>query len=422
MSRRAFLARGAAVVAVPCFVPGSVLGKSGAVAASERIVLGAIGIGPRGRYVLERMLDEPDVQFVAVCDVQAGRRRAVLDMAKAKYGRDDCASYIDMFELLARDDIDAVLVATGDRWHSLASILAAQAGKDVYSEKPCGITIGDCQALADTMNRHGRIFQAGTQRRSISNFQFAAYLARSGKLGKIHTVHASIYKLQVRYDWLPAQAEPTRDICDWDRWLGPAPWRPYNKQYVEGGWRGYFDFDSGATLLDWGAHTVDLCQWALGKDGTGPVEYEPDGGTIYARYADGVKLVMRLGGFQNEGNWIGLGTCPVRFEGEEGWVETGDSGDVAVYPQSLLGQRKLYAIRGTDPAGHTRNFFDCVKSRRPTVANPDVMRSSHIVCHAAAIAWQLGRKMKFDPRAEAFVNDDEANRMRTRVQRAPWHV
>jgi predicted dehydrogenase len=422
MSRRVFLSRSAVAVAAPCFVPGSVLGKSGAVAASERIVLGAIGIGPRGRYVLERMLDEADVQFVAICDVQAGRRQAVLEMARAKYGRDDCASYIDMFELLARDDIDAVLVATGDRWHSLASILAAKAGKDVYSEKPCGITIGDCQALANTMNRHGRIFQAGTQRRSISNCQFAAHLAQSGKLGKIHTVHASIYKLRVLYDWLPAQAEPTRDICDWDRWLGPAPWRPYNKQYVDGGWRGYFDFDSGATLLDWGAHTVDLCQWALGKDGTGPVEYEPEGGTIYARYADGVKLVMRLGGFQNEGDWIGLGTCPVRFEGDEGWVETGDSGDVAVYPQSLLGERKLYAIRGTDPAGHTRNFFDCVESRRPTVANPDVMRSSHIVCHAAAIAWQLGRKMKFDPKAETFVNDDEANRMRTRVKRAPWHV
>ncbi len=422
MSRRAFLARSVGAVAVPCFVPGRVLGKSGAVAASERIVLGAIGIGPRGRYVLGRMLDEADVQFVAVCDVQASRRQAVLDMARVKYGRDDCASYVDMFELLARDDIDAVLVATGDRWHSLASILAAKAGKDVYSEKPCGITIGDCQELADTMNRHGRIFQAGTQRRSISNFQFAVHLAQSGRLGRIHTVHASIYKLRVQYDWLPAQPEPSRDICDWDRWLGPAPWRPYNKQYVDGGWRGYFDFDSGATLLDWGAHTVDLCQWALGKDGTGPVEYEPDGGTIYARYADGVKLVMRLGGFQNEGDWIGLGTCPVRFEGDEGWVETGDSGDVAVYPQSLMGERKLYAIRGTDPAGHTRNFFDCVKSRRLTVANPDVMRSSHIVCHAAAIAWQLGRKMEFDPKAEAFVNDDEANRMRTRAKRAPWHV
>jgi len=422
VSRRRFLAGSGAVVTTPWIVPGSVLGKGGAVAASERIVLGAIGIGPRGRYVLGRMLDEADVQFVAICDVQKSRREAVLEMAEAKYGNDSCAWYIDMHELLRRDDIDAVLVATGDRWHSLASILAAKAGKDVYSEKPCGITIGDCQALADTMHRYGRVFQAGTQRRSNSNFQFAVQLAQSGKLGRVHTVHASIYKLRVLYDWLPAQPEPAREVCDWDRWLGPAPWRPYNKQYVDGGWRGYFDFDSGATLLDWGAHTVDLCQWALGKDGTGPVEYEPDGGTICARYADGVKLVMRLGGFQNEGDWLGLGTCPVRFEGDEGWVETGDSGDVAVYPESLLGERKLYAIRGTDPAGHTRNFFDCVKSRAETVANADVMRSSHIACHAAAIAWQLGRKVRFDWKTETFVDDDEANRMRTRVKRAPWRV
>jgi predicted dehydrogenase len=422
MSRRTFLATSSAAAAAPWFVPGSALGKNGAVAASERIVLGAIGIGPRGRYVLGRMLDEADVQFVAICDVQKSRRDAVLEMAKAKYGHDNCASYIDMHELLARQDIDAVLVATGDRWHSLASIIAAKAGKDVYSEKPCGITIGDCQALADTMNRYGRVFQAGTQRRSNSNFQFAAHLALSGKLGKIHTVHASIYKLRVLYDWLPAQPEPPREICDWDRWLGPAPWRPYNKQYVDGRWRGYFDFDSGATLLDWGAHTVDLCQWALGADGAGPVEYVPDGGTIHARYADGVKLVMRLGGFRNEGQWLGLGTCPVRFEGDEGWVETGDSGDVALHPESLMGERKLYAIRGTDPAGHTRNFFDCVKSRARTVANADVMRSSHIACHAAAIAWQLGRKMTFDWKTETFVNDDEANRMRTRVQRSPWRV
>ncbi len=416
MTRRGFLGRGAAAAAAPWFVPAAARGARQKVVPSERIVLGAIGIGPRGRYVLGRMLDEADVQFVAICDVQASRREAVKAMARAKYGNDDCASYIDMHELLARRDIDAVLVATGDRWHSLGSIIAAKAGKDVYSEKPCGITIGDCQALADAMNRYGRVFQAGTQRRSISNFKFAVHLARSGKLGRIHTLHASIYKLRVLYDWLPAEPEPPREVVDWDRWLGPAPWRPYNKRYVQGGWRGYFDFDSGATLLDWGAHTVDLCQWANGSDGTAPIEYEPAGDTIYARYANGVKLVMRPDG------WMGLGTCPVRFEGDEGWVETGDNGDVAVHPASLQAQRKLFVTRGTDPAQHTRNFFDCMKSRSRTAANADVMRSSHIACHAAAIAWQLGREVTFDPAAEAFVGDDEANRMRTRAQRAPWRI
>ena len=425
VSRRSVLkaaAAGLAGAAAPTVVPAHVLGGARRVAPSEKIVLGAIGIGPRGRHVLSCMLAEDDVRFVAICDVQADRRKYVKAMADAKYGNTDCVMYRDLFELLGRDDIDAVLVATGDRWHALASILAAKAGKDVYSEKPCGITIGDCQELADTMNRYGRVFQAGTQRRSIPNFQLAVHLARSGKLGRIHTVHASIYKLRIDYGWLPAEPEPPKDVVDWDRWLGPAPWRPYNKQYVHGRWRGYWDFDSGATLLDWGAHTVDLCQWAVGADGSLPVTYEADGGTIHARYADGVKLVMRLGGFRGEGDWLGLGTCPVRFEGDEGWVETGDSGRIMAHPASLLADRSLRAGRGTHAAQHTRNFFDCVKSRARTACHADIMRKSHIACHAAAISWTLKRKVTIEPDKETFVGDEEANRMRTRAKRAPWHA
>lgn len=415
ITRRNFLAKSTLAIAIPTIVPSTVLGQKNVIP-SEKITLGAIGIGPRGRYVLNRMIEEPDVKFVAICDVQKERREIVKSIADTAYNNTDCKMYSDMHELLARKDIDAVLIATGDHWHSLASIIAAKAGKDVYSEKPCGITIKDCQTLSDTMNRYSRVFQAGTQRRSISNFQFAVHLAKSGKLGKIHTVHASIYTLRVLYNWLPAQPEPSKEICDWDRWLGPAPWRPYNKTYVNGGWRGFYDFDSGATLLDWGAHTVDLCQWANDADSTTPVYYEPAGDTIYAKYANGVKLVMRPGG------WLGLGTCPVRFEGDEGWVETGDSGNIDMYPASLQSERKLYARQGTDPAGHTRNFFDCVKSRAVCASGPDVMRNSHIACHAAAIAWQLGRNLTFDPAAESFVGDEEANRMRTRALRAPWHI
>ena len=426
LTRRRFVRQGAAALGAaalgPTIIPARALGRDGAVAPSERIVLGAIGIGPRGRYVLDCMLKEPGVQFVAVCDVRADRRQQVKGMADALYGNADCAAYRDMFELLDRKDIDSVLVATGDRWHALASILAAKAGKDVYSEKPCGITIGDCQDLADTMPRYGRVFQAGTQRRSIGNFRFAVHLARTGKLGRLHTLHASIYKLRVLYDWLPAEPEPPKEVVDWDRWLGPAPWRPYNARYVDGGWRGYFDFDSGATLLDWGAHTVDLCQWANDADDTLPISYEPDGNTIYARYANGVNLVLREGGFNGEGKWLGLGTCPVRFEGDEGWVETGDDGRIEVYPESLREERRRFAEQGTNPAQHTSNFFDCVRTRARTAANEDVMRHSHIACHAAAIAWQLGRKVTVDPETERFVGDEAANRMSTRAKRAPWRV
>ncbi|MDP6047630.1 MAG: Gfo/Idh/MocA family oxidoreductase [Phycisphaerae bacterium] len=419
LPRRTFLkgsALGLLAASVPIIIPSTAMGKDGATAPSDRIVLGGIGVGRRGRYVLGRMLAEKGVQFVAACDVQASRRQYVKDMVDGKYGNKDCVMYRDMFELLGRKDIDAALITTGDNWHALASILAAKAGKDVYCEKPCGMMLGDCQDLADTMNRYSRVFQAGTQRRSIGNFQFAVHLARSGKLGKLHTVHASINRLSVSHAWLPGQPEPDKDVVDWNRWLGPAPWRPYNKRYVQGQWHGYADLNAGARLLDWGSHTVDLCQWANDADETTPTTYEPDGGTVNAVYANGVKLVIR------PDKWLGLGTCPVRFEGDEGWIETGDTGGIKLHPASLMGERKRYLRRGTDPASHASNFFDCMRSRARTAANADVMRYSHLACHAAAIAWQLGRKLTFDPVKEVFVNDEQANRMCTRAKRAPWHA
>jgi predicted dehydrogenase len=426
LNRRRFLATAASALAAPYLVPASALGRDGAMAPSERIVLGAIGQGPRGNYDLGCLIAEKDVQFVAVCDVRADRRQAVKNMADAKYGNKDCAMYRDLREMVARPDIDAVLVATGDRWHTLASILCAKAGKDVYSEKPCGLTIGQCQELADAMHRHGRVFQCGTQRRSSDNFQFAVRLAQTGKLGRLRTLHASIYRLRCLHDWLPAQPEPPKEVCDWDLWLGPAPWRPYNKQYVDGGWRGYDDFDSGATLLDWGAHTVDLCQWANQADHTTPVEFEPTPSSITARYANGVRLVLDFldtpFGNRDPQYRTSTGTCPIRFEGDEGWVETGDSGEVAVSRALLLQERRSFAGQGINPSNHGRNFLDCVKTRSRTACHPDIMRRSHIACHAAATAWILGRRVAFDPVTEQFIADDEANRMRCRAMREPWHT
>ncbi|MBI5770391.1 MAG: Gfo/Idh/MocA family oxidoreductase [Verrucomicrobia bacterium] len=434
-TRRTFLGQTLLVggaAALPLIVPGRVLGRDGGVAPSNRIALGGIGIGPRGRQVLETMLAEKDVQYVATCDVQAALRASLTARAEEIYGKGACTAYRDFRELLARPDVDAVLIATGDRWHAVASMYAARAGKDIYCEKPCGITIGLCQSLSDTIRTTGRVFQAGTQRRNVPNFQFAVHLARSGKLGRLHTLHASIYKLQVLHDWLPAEPEPDPEVIDWNLWLGPAPWRPYNKAYVvDRRWRGYYDFDSGAKLHDWGAHTVDLCQWAGDCDGTVPVEYVPDGGTIYARYANGLKLVLRPSGWigqpeaaPNAANFAvgSTGTCPVRFEGDEGWVETGDNGSIELHPASLRQEWRAFSMRGTDPARHTREFLDCVKSRANPAANHRVMRRTHVACHAAAIAWQLGRPVKFDPAAEAFIGDDAANRMRSRAVREPWIV
>jgi predicted dehydrogenase len=407
-----------AALAAPYFVPAAALGRDKRAAPSERITLGVIGIGPRGTYDLQAMLKHHDVQCVAVCDVQVSRRNGAKQLVDKHYMNKDCATYRDFHELLARRDIDAVLIATGDRWHAPASMLAARAGKDVYSEKPCGLTIAWCQALDDTIRATKRIFQAGTQRRSVANFQAAVQLAHSGKLGKLQTLYASVYTPVVQSAWLPAEPTPPRDVVDWDLWLGPAPWRPYNKAYVHGEWRGYWDFDSGCRLLDWGAHTVDLCQWANRADETMPVEYEPSATKVTARYANGVRLVLDFlkTPFGERPGWVqSLGTCPVRFVGEQGWVEVGDSGGIEVHPASLRGELQGLADKqekGLDVGAQSRNFFDCIKSRERPAANSQVMRRSHIACHAAALSWLLNRKLHLDPAKEEFVGDAEANGLR----------
>ena len=416
-----------AALALPTFIPGTSLGKDGAVAPSNKITLGVIGIGPRCTYDLKAMLQLPDVQCVAIADVQASRRDAGKKLVDEHYGTQDCRLTRDFRELLDRKDIDAFLIATGDRWHATASMMAAKAGKDVYSEKPCGLTIGLCQELSDTIKQTGRVFQAGTQRRSVPNFQQAVELAHSGKLGKIHTLYASVYVPEIVTTWLPGEPTPPRDVVDWNAWLGPAPWRPFNELYVKGKWRGYYDFDSGAKLLDWGAHTVDLCQWANKADETMPLEYEPSETNVTCRYANGVKLVLDFlkTPFKERPGWIQhLGTCPVRFVGDEGWVETGDSGKIEMQPESLKSGLSTpdKPTVGLDVGAHARNFFDAVKSRGPTAANAQVMRRSHIACHAAALAWMLNRKLTIDPATETFVDDDEANSLRTRPARDPWRV
>ncbi|HEY1066708.1 MAG TPA: gfo/Idh/MocA family oxidoreductase, partial [Pirellulales bacterium] len=275
-----------------------------------------------------------------------------------------------------------------------------------------------------------KIFQAGTQRRSVPNFAAAVKLAQSGRLGKLQMLKASVYRPTLGNEWLPGEKTPPKTVCDWNLWLGPAPWRPYNAKYVAGGWRGIYDFDSGAKLLDWGAHTGDLCQWANSADDTAPVSYEPQENGIECKYANGVTLFFDFLAtpFGDRGpNWnTKLGTCPVKFIGDEGWVETGDAGGTDLSNESLREEVPPVekTIKGTDVALHARNFIDSVKSRKPTICNPEVMRKSHITCHAAAIAWILGRPLKFDPARELFVTenglDDEANGLRSRPERNPW--
>jgi predicted dehydrogenase len=426
ISRRAALGRvaagAAAAVAFPTIVPGRALGLDGAPPPSEQITLGVIGIGPRCTYVLTSMLGLGDVRCLAIADVQASRRDKGKALVDGHYGTTDCVLYRDLRDLLARRDIDAVLIATGDRWHTPATVLAAEAGKDIYCEKPCGLTINNCREIDDAIARNSRIFQAGTQRRSVPLVQYAVKLAHEGALGKLQTLHASVYEPTFGNQWLPGQPAPPPEECDWNLWLGPAPWRPYNSDYVNGKWRGQFDFESGARLLDWGVHTLDLCQWANSADDTVPVEYEPVEKGIACRYADGVTILLDFlanpFGDRSPTYTTKLGLCPVRFEGSAGSVEVGDDG-IEVKPEGLRADvpERAKRIRGIDASLHARNFFDCVRSREQPICNPKIMRHSHVACHAAALSWILGRKLVIDPATETFVNDPEANSLRTRPVR-----
>jgi len=407
-------------LAAPPFIPGAALGKDGATPPSEKITLGGFGLGGRGAYVLKYFLEEPDVRFLAVADAKLARREAVKKIADEHYGNRDCVTYRDFHDLLDRKDIDAVLIATGPNWHALAAILSAKAGKDMYCEKPCTKTIAESLTLAEVMRRTGRIFQAGTQRRSLPHFMFAVHLAREGKLGKLEKVHAhpSGWHTNVGPSlWAPAEPEPSKEEFDWDMYLGPAAWRPYNRKHTSGG-----EFEQGGGMvgggvLEWGSHCIDLCQWAADADSTAPVEYEPEiDGVQIARYASGVELVVRKEG------WLGLGSCPVRFEGTTGWVEAGDSGKLALSSPALTAGRKVAEIGGYPPSYHIRNFLDCVKTREQPRANAEVACSSHIACHACNIARYLNRKMTYDPRRNEFLGDAEANRLRSEALREPWRT
>lgn len=412
-------------MALPTIIPVTTFGHLMSASPSEQIQLGVIGFGRRCKYVLTELLKLKDVRCRVVADVQASRRDEAKKFVDTAYGNSDCEVVSDFREVLARKDIDAVFIVTGDRWHATASMMAAEAGKDIYCEKPCGLTIEYCQKIDETIHKTGRIFQAGTQRRTVSHYQKAVQIARDGKLGRLTKLVASVYTPGHNNNWLPAEPTPDRNIVDWNMWLGPAPWRPYNKDYVAGNWRGQWDFDSGARLLDWGAHTMDLCQMANQSDHTMPIEYLPKTNSIECRYSDGLLLEIDFlqDPFGQRTGWIqSNGTCPVRFIGEKGWVETGDGGEVHLAldgkPTEVTSDGK--PARGADVINHLRNFFDCVKTRKPAAANSTVMRRSHIACHAAALSWILQRPLKLDPTTESFIDDEEANRLKTRPHRMDW--
>lgn len=406
-------------MAGPTIIPSSVLG---AAAPSNRITIGCIGLGGQGDWNMQGFISNPQAEVVAVCDVDANH----LERAQRTAGLDSKSAYKDYRELLAREDIDAVVVSTPDHWHVPISIAAAKAGKDIYCEKPLTLTIAEGRALCNTVERYGRVFQTGSQQRSDSRFRFACELVRNARIGKLQTIHVQIPK-NSRNNPLDWQAEPVPSHLNYNMWLGPAPWAPYTKMRCHYSFRFVLDY-SGGQITNWGGHYLDIAQWANGKDRTGPVEILglgefPKTGLfttatkVYVEYTynDGVKLICIT-----KPEDIGDGN--IKFEGSKGWVYVDRSG-IDAYPKSILtsniAPHEIHLYHSTD---HKQNFLNCVKFRKSCAADVEIGHRSASLCHLGNIAMLLGRKLKWDPDKERFIDDAAANRMLARSMRAPWRL
>ncbi|MBI2301639.1 MAG: Gfo/Idh/MocA family oxidoreductase [Armatimonadetes bacterium] len=424
VDRRAFL-KGAvsagAGMALFHSVPAGAQGKVGRPAPSNRIQMGAIGLGGMGRGNLGGFLGMPDVQVVAVCDVDRNHLGSAKAAVDGRYGNQDCAAYVDFRELLARGDIDALSVGTPDHWHALIAVAGARAGCDIYSEKPLSHCLAEGRAMADAVKEHGRIWQTGSWQRSVGNFHRACELVRNGRVGKIVRVEVG----------LPASGEsgPVRfsnppPELDWELWLGPSRWTPYCESRVHFNWRWQLDYGGGG-LMDWVGHHGDIAHWGMGWDETGPLTVEGkatwprdgiyDAELSYAfdcEYAGGV--VMHVGGdvrggtrwIANNGNWL--------------WV---DRGVLEAQPASILEERigpdDTHLYRSDN---HHRNFIDCVRSRQPAVTPCETAHRSASIGHLGHIAMTVGRKIRWNPVTEEIAGDPSASRMLSLPMRAPWHL
>jgi predicted dehydrogenase len=401
--------KGAAGLLVPMFVPSRLL--AGESAPSNRLNVGSIGVGGMGRGHLRELVRRADVQVLAVCDVNKNNLDRAIETVSEAYGSRDCASYTDFRQLLGRGDIDAVFIATPDHWHALCVIAAVRAGKDVYGEKPLSLTVEQGRAMADAVKSTGRVFQAGSQQRSSFFFRHGCELIRNGHIGQVKSIIVGIGGPAGDCVLAP---EPTPDYVDWNMWLGPAPWQPYNYGILRR-WRRYWDY-SGGEMTDWGAHHFDIAQWAMGMDRSGPVEVHPPKGDkeVTFVYSNGVTLTRRNYKSWNEQSILVTGTDGT-VEMHREWIHT--------QPRSLAYYRiKPDEIRLYENNDHKQNFFDCIRSRRACVADIETAHRSVTVCHIGNIAYRLNRSLKWDPAKECFIGDDGANRMLSRAMRSPWRL
>jgi len=431
LSRRGFLRRAAtasAGMAIPLIVSGRALGADGKVPASERVTLGFIGAGGMNNAHLGGILGNPRCTVLAVCDVDQSRRMATQQRVGSQ-----CAAYNDYRQLLDRKDIDAVFVATPDHWHTLISIDACKAGKDIYCEKPLTLTIAEGQRLVEVERQTGRILQTGTQQRSSVHFRLACDLVRNGRIGKLQRAEV----------WLPAglrqgpfQTSAVPEGFDYDFWMGQTPKVPYVKERTHFSFRYWWDY-SGGTMTDWGAHHNDIVLWTLGMDQSGPISIEgkqlvemiPGGFTAASEYevtytyANGVVHTSRS---TTASEWHGGVKDPkgqqhgIKFIGSDGWIWV-TRGILQASDRELLTDKlPESAPRVYVSNDHIVNFIDCVKTRKPPICPAQVGHRSASLCHLGVISIRLGRKLNWDPAREQFVGDAEAATYLAREMRKPY--
>jgi predicted dehydrogenase len=431
INRRRFLqkATGIAVGAIgfPYIVSSSVLAKANTMAPSNRIVLGFIGVGGRGGRLLKNFLQFTDAQVVAVCDVKRPNQEKAQQTVDDHYGRKVCTVYNDSRELCGRSDIDAVVIASPDHWHVLHALEAVRANKDVYVEKPLGLSVEQEQVLREEVHRYGCVFQFGTQERSSRNSRFACELVLNGRIGKVYKIKVGSRHSRLSGNHPPM---PVPDWLDYDLWLGPAPWASYTeKRVINNFWYHISDYSLGF-IAGCGVHTIDIATWGNGTELTGPEQVEGTGvfprnglcncamsWDVNLKFANGVVINFA----DHKKNKPGA-----LFEGTDGWVSVVEehlNGTVDAHPKSLL-QEKIGPDEIHLPASnhHQRNFLDCIMTRSRPVAPIDVAVRSDTLCQLSDIAMRLGRRLKWNPEKEEFVNERHANRMLKRPMRSPWHL
>lgn len=420
-SRRGFLKTMLAAGAAPYVIPAAALGRMGTVGPNSRVSVALIGVGNMGGGHLSTLLGHPQVQVTAVCDVDRGKRQSAAQRVNEHYsaarGMQDyagCQAENEYERVLQREDIDAVLIAVPDHWHAAIAIAACRAGKDVYCEKPLSLTIVEAREMVRTARLHGTVFQVGSQQRSDRNFRFACELVRNGRIGTLQHVKANIGAPSGTRVF-PEQ--PTPDGFDYERWLGPAPWQPYNAERVSGnysgGWRLIRDYSGGMTT-DWGAHHFDIAQWGIGADGSGPSEIHPPqpGGR-------GLTFVYYPGGVTLERSPDVNG---VRFIGSDGQVEV-NRGHLRTWPENLatttIGPNE---IRLYESPGHHEDWLRCIRTRQRPICDVATGASSVTVCHLGNIACWLNRPLRWDAQRGLLLDDDLAARWLDRPRRAPWRL